>query len=612
VSSIAQRSNLMLLLPISAVLLTGVLSVFLNGQTGSELKSQPALQSEPDKKHDLYILLNALKTSYNLGEDIGVEGTIVDSNGTVATANKNVFVEAFNDKQAVYKSYAVSTGGKFVSSFKLQSPGNILVTAKLLANSSVPDALTTVELKSPIDTIAIAVIIMLIIGPTAGFVLIPYEKRNWAILLGIVSLSAGLVFLHTVASLGEALTTALSTILFVPIGTYIFDYINKRGQADSARETSVGDHRNEKLKNEVTSLIEIYEEICQHQATFERENYDDLTTKLSTKNYENESIVGTMANLPGLRINMYYKYINLYNECLEYKSGKKGYILNHQLFNEYFKAFKNAYAELEEVLYVNIIYSIAEINHKFLSFPTIRLPMRVSRPLYWELLVSNSLSELLGLKVVKFIEKHETNQGDWTVTPKRTKTTEIALVRDKYGHCAFYSKKDASKINENFTTNNIYPPISNDDCVLSLFLSRPMVKDIYELHNEIKKEDIYDDGIAYRFVSHLETDFAEKYSNLEHYAKNLRLTNLKAYNQQIWRTEDTKEMTIPLRGSTSDSSGIFYDIIKNPSHGKITKQDGALITYEPKEGYTGNDSFEFVVTDAVIYSEPAEIIISVL
>jgi hypothetical protein len=89
-----------------------------------------------------------------------------------------------------------------------------------------------------------------------------------------------------------------------------------------------------------------------------------------------------MANLPGLRMNKYYHYVDTYNDFLE-----KRYFLkldNHPRYNDFDKSFqelKKSYSKLNEILYSNLIYGIGEIQNRFLSFPSVEFPTRITFPL---------------------------------------------------------------------------------------------------------------------------------------------------------------------------------------------------------------------------------------
>lgn len=96
-----------------------------------------------------------------------------------------------------------------------------------------------------------------------------------------------------------------------------------------------------------------------------------------------------------------------------------------------------------------------------------------------------------------------------------------------------------------------------------------------------------------------------------------------AYPQSIETTVDTA-VEIYLTGSDADGDVLTYTIIKYPDHGTltaiilpaaITGEEQTLepgLIYEPDEGYSGSDSFAYIVRDGKTTSTPATISISVL
>ncbi len=79
--------------------------------------------------------------------------------------------------------------------------------------------------------------------------------------------------------------------------------------------------------------------------------------------------------------------------------------------------------------------------------------------------------------------------------------------------------------------------------------------------------------------------------------------------QSVTMDEDTsKEIT--LSGSDPDGDTLTYRITKNPNHGSVTLS-GNKATYTPAHNYNGSDSFEFVVNDGTVDSDPATVNITI-
>ncbi|NLB18829.1 MAG: cadherin-like domain-containing protein [Syntrophomonadaceae bacterium] len=82
-----------------------------------------------------------------------------------------------------------------------------------------------------------------------------------------------------------------------------------------------------------------------------------------------------------------------------------------------------------------------------------------------------------------------------------------------------------------------------------------------------------------------------------------------AYPQSIETMVDTP-VEIFLTGSDVDGDALTYTITKNPDHGMLSGTAPNL-TYSPNEGYSGSDSFVYIVRDGKTTSTPATISITV-
>ncbi len=83
-----------------------------------------------------------------------------------------------------------------------------------------------------------------------------------------------------------------------------------------------------------------------------------------------------------------------------------------------------------------------------------------------------------------------------------------------------------------------------------------------------------------------------------------------SYDQNITILEDTNT-TITLQGNDKESKNLKYLIIKKPKHGIIAGKAPNII-YIPKNGYLGEDSFYYCVSDSQAKSKPAKISIHIL
>ena len=82
-----------------------------------------------------------------------------------------------------------------------------------------------------------------------------------------------------------------------------------------------------------------------------------------------------------------------------------------------------------------------------------------------------------------------------------------------------------------------------------------------------------------------------------------------AYPQLIIMDLDTTA-SIELTGWDAEGDVLSYVVLTDPSHGNLTG-DVPLLTYTPEPGYSGLDSFTYVVNDGSVNSDPATITIQV-
>jgi hypothetical protein len=256
-------------------------------------------------------------------------------------------------------------------------------------------------------------------------------------------------------------------------------------------------------------------------------------------------------------------------------------------------------------MYVNLIYNIAEIHHKFLSFPTVALPIRISRPLSWKLLASNALKGIVNEYNIKFVIINKDNGTVETSEDQDHPTNLIKITRrSHYVSYPEYYKNESEKGLQSGNLFQNYPE-------LEVLWKR--ARDIQDLYDFISKEDLYQDGIAYRFMTYLGRDFAKKYNELENAVAKLQLLDLEAYSQ-IYHVYSGESVYIILTGnSAKDVDKLGFEIQSQPLHGTLSPLiDRNTVRYTPTPGYHGEDSFKFIVTDGIIDSEPAKISLQII
>jgi len=82
-----------------------------------------------------------------------------------------------------------------------------------------------------------------------------------------------------------------------------------------------------------------------------------------------------------------------------------------------------------------------------------------------------------------------------------------------------------------------------------------------------------------------------------------------------FETDEDTSLTLELSGLDPDEDELAFEIVTPPNHGSIMEVGGELV-YEPDPDYYGEDSFEFVATDAptsvpALVSEPERVLLSV-
>jgi hypothetical protein len=69
---------------------------------------------------------------------------------------------------------------------------------------------------------------------------------------------------------------------------------------------------------------------------------------------------------------------------------------------------------------------------------------------------------------------------------------------------------------------------------------------------------------------------------------------------------------ITLAGGDPEGSNLTYSVVGLPTNGMVSATDTNVLIYTPNSGFTGNDSFTFLVNDGVLDSEPATVSITVI
>ena len=80
---------------------------------------------------------------------------------------------------------------------------------------------------------------------------------------------------------------------------------------------------------------------------------------------------------------------------------------------------------------------------------------------------------------------------------------------------------------------------------------------------------------------------------------------------QTLNVSEDGDLPIILYGSDPEAAPLTHQIIKQPANGSLSYKSG-ILTYVPKSGYEGADSFTFIVSDGVNNSAEASVLINVI
>lgn len=269
------------------------------------------------------------------------------------------------------------------------------------------------------------------------------------------------LYFYTSVLLDIVQKAGIITGLLSPLVVYIYDTMKQRRDFLTEIERTVRGYIKTNIESDVNNLGALLEDIQQHQVIFLTKYQNWSNTHLSKLNYEKVNTFGILGYMPSLRINKYFYHVDSYNKLIariESSDVRENDRLNMiSAIDDINKSF----SKLNELLYINFLYTIDRLQNNVLSFPTVDFPTRFSRPYLWLLLEAG----LLG--------KVELKNG------KIVRTTQSRIRR---------------KIQTEYTYENAY-----------------------DLKDLIKREHIkiYDESSAYKLMSFLGKRFDQTYNELE-------------------------------------------------------------------------------------------------
>lgn len=272
--------------------------------------------------------------------------------------------------------------------FRYSSPPISTSSQTLMVRIATPDssrnAINTVNVQHPMpqqDYIPLIVLIALIFGAFLCFYYSDYTKKS-QVILGFLLIAVGYGVLAVSPPTNDfAINVGFSAALLAPIATIAINQIkykqdeqikleNRKLDLESRLRDTAQNYRDEKLKEEVNLLVEYLDELTSHAAQL-RGTSVTHAKPLSTK-MKDRSTATTMANIPTLRMKQYYQYIDEYNRFLVFTQSNDAI----QELQDKFTNLRSHYAALEDIMYLNIHYSINFILNRFLSFKEVAQPSR--------------------------------------------------------------------------------------------------------------------------------------------------------------------------------------------------------------------------------------------
>ncbi len=297
------------------------------------------------------LTLSADRTTYFLDDKVSVVGSV--TNTTLSSKLKQsrqslpdapVLIQANQENNTISRTLLTTdNNGKFSWFFYPPDDGTVKISAKVLPLSTSTAA--TEEEQQPEEIISIVItkpllpsfgIVASVIAAFVVLVLFPrwFPRSNqYSIVFAAGFVIIGYIILYRWPPLDSAGNVAIATALFAPIAAYLIDLVRKERESRASLESTVSKYRDDHLKDEVQSMIKLHQEITQHQSVFLAQ-IELADIKLQNSAYKSRSLtkVGTIANLPGLRIDRYYRYIDLYNEFVQFSICYIVWVI-HELMN---------------------------------------------------------------------------------------------------------------------------------------------------------------------------------------------------------------------------------------------------------------------------------------
>lgn len=372
--------------------------------------------------NDLFIEMIA-PSSISANQPMQIEGKLQNLTSAETVPNYPVIIEILERNTTLVRTIEVTDENGL---FKYQSPlirsSAEFVTIRASISGSVYGSTMTVLLQktSQPDYFALGVLIGLIFGAFLCFYISTYHSKE-LIFVGFGLVTAGYAVLAISPPTNDLATKAgFAVALLAPIATSAFNQLKSKQDADIKKSDTAQTYRDEKLKEDVKMLVEYLDDLTTHAEHFKTADIASLKP-LSTKMVDKPT-VGTMGNLPTLRLKQYYRYIKEYNEFLEDVQSPAA----SEDQKKQFKELKAYYHEMEDLMYLNVHYGINFILYRFLSFKDIPQPSRFNSKILGRIWASGIIDskstnhEALKAKYDQWIRSNNTQTKDEFVKAMRS------------------------------------------------------------------------------------------------------------------------------------------------------------------------------------------------
>ena len=366
----------------------------INAQLENDIDTTTQMNSQ---NQSYFIKFDLDKITFYPNEIIMIKGNLFNSLQK-PIPNKIVIVDIYDDTNLTDRFFDVTDkNGEFEVNYEPLNQGYKKITAKLQNTND-----NTATILIHIKLLVWSLIVSLLLVSTIFILLLLYiRNRNYIyFIVSIILTVIGFALVNIYPPFEDFGSTIIQGIFLIPFVTFFIGYIKEKENNNKELESTFRKKRDEILSEELNMLVKIHDEISQHASILllqynNSENFSDAHFKKFRR-------AGLIANLPTMRINVYYNHIKRYNHYSRISAGlnNKNFCINNtdnlkiDNFNKEFNKLKETFLKLNELLYILILYSIGEIQHNYISVPTVNIPIRFSLPLSISLLRSGVFGDV--------------------------------------------------------------------------------------------------------------------------------------------------------------------------------------------------------------------------